>query len=207
MEDFITDTPDFVRTFDSSTMELIDEHISIIRALMEKPMSVKDIHELYWDGGKKKFSKTIKTVYRHMASLENAGVVKIAGHRKVKNIRIVEKLYCRTANIFHEKDSRSVRWYQQEKGDALIAKIAEISQEYFNLEKNPITKNQLIGVLDVQNDVIASFLKEAEKNSTIAELMKKMDINDIKSTFSMLGTLDLIYNNKELLENILGLRM
>jgi Fe2+ or Zn2+ uptake regulation protein len=205
MEDFITDTPDFVRTFDNKTMKLIDERISIIRALIEKPMSVKDIHELYRDESDKKYSKTIKTVYRYLDSLEKAGVVKVAGHRKIENSIIVEKLYCRTASIFHDKDSNRVKWYQQEEGIVLMKKIADISKIYFDLEKKSTPHQDLINILDVQNEAISSFLVEAEKNKELADLMKKMDISDIKSTFSMLGTLDLIFNNKDLLDRLQAL--
>ncbi|MHA2424797.1 MAG: hypothetical protein ACXAEF_08420, partial [Candidatus Thorarchaeota archaeon] len=94
-EDFVTVKPELVLILTKDQMDLAMEHIGILKELVTKNLTVKEIHSLYWDSSKKEYSKTIKTIYRYMDSLEEEGLVKVAGHRKPTDSRMTEKLYCR----------------------------------------------------------------------------------------------------------------
>ena len=63
-------------------------------------MTTKEIHDLYIDDETKNHTYTIKTIYRYLEILEEIDLVKIGGHRITEGMRLAEKLYTRTANIF-----------------------------------------------------------------------------------------------------------
>ncbi|MHA1186221.1 MAG: hypothetical protein ACTSSK_04990 [Candidatus Heimdallarchaeota archaeon] len=99
-KDFIEHEPEIVKFLDPKDTELANKHIRIIKALREKHMTVKEIHDLYIDQDTNKHTYTIKTIYRYLEKLEELNLIIVSGHRLTKGNRLPEKLYARTANIF-----------------------------------------------------------------------------------------------------------
>ena len=100
IQDFITYKPEPIRFVTKKEKDLIYRHILIMHTLRNKPMSVKEIHKLYYDTNTKSYAYTIKTIYKHLEKLEKANLVKVSGHRMTQGSRQTEKLYSRSANIF-----------------------------------------------------------------------------------------------------------
>jgi DNA-binding transcriptional ArsR family regulator len=73
------------------------------------------------------YSKSLKTVYRHLNILEKAGLVKIAGHRKYPGSRQTEKLCCRTATVFFQEREAEEKWWETEEGKQNVTKIGELA--------------------------------------------------------------------------------
>ncbi|MFW9851063.1 MAG: hypothetical protein ACFFF4_18205, partial [Candidatus Thorarchaeota archaeon] len=76
-EDFVTGKPELVRILTQEQMDLATEHMDILKELVRKNLTVKEIHTLFWDSSKQEYSKTIKTIYRYMDALEETGLVKV----------------------------------------------------------------------------------------------------------------------------------
>ena len=87
-KDFIEHKPVVVKFLDQDDTELDNKHIRIIKALREKNMTAKEIHDLYTDEDTKKHTYTIKTIYRYLEKLEEANLIIVAGHRLTKGNRI-----------------------------------------------------------------------------------------------------------------------
>jgi Fe2+ or Zn2+ uptake regulation protein len=108
---FIEDKPNLIKDIKVETKQLLRDHKLIFHGLMQNPnLSAKDIHELYWDPAEHKYTKSMKTVYRYLDLLEEAGLVKVSGHRKPVDSHMTEKLYCRTALLYYSKEP--VKWWE-----------------------------------------------------------------------------------------------
>jgi len=119
-EDYIVDKPERFKLMPESVFTHAKEHGIIMDALAKGNLTVKEIHDLYSlpDG---KHTKTLKTIYRYMDTLEQIGLVKLAGHRKTKGKRTLQKLYCRTAKVFFNDDAaHKEEWLKTEKGHRFI---------------------------------------------------------------------------------------
>ncbi|MHA1307742.1 MAG: hypothetical protein ACTSQN_10680, partial [Candidatus Heimdallarchaeota archaeon] len=128
-KDFIEHEPEIVRFLNTEDTELTKKYIRIIKALREKHMTVKEIHDLYIDEETKKHTYTIKTIYRYLEKLEDADLIIVSGHRLTKGNRLPEKLYARTANIFFKSQEEKTSPEAIEKRKDMIKKIYGILNE------------------------------------------------------------------------------
>ena len=101
-EDYIANKPESFKLLTQEQFQTAKDHSTILEALNEKPMTVKEIHNLYRKDNK--HTKTLKTIYRYMETLEQNNLVQIAGYRKPENSRTTEKIYQRTARVFFNKE-------------------------------------------------------------------------------------------------------
>ena len=205
-EDFITATSDTVKYIRKEEMQLMDEHIDIIKALSGKNMTVKEIHSLNWNPEKKEYSKTIKTVYRHLDALEIAGLVKVVGHRKPTNSRLTEKLYSRAAKVFFlEEKDRGPKWWETEEGESQIQELVTVIWEYFDLEGDDTTKFQqlLKQYYDGWDSTVMDLFSKTQTNETISDIFGKAGINQIKSLAGFVGILGAFSKYPELLNKLL----
>jgi len=137
-EDFIAYTPKRFQMLDQETYNIAKEHGTIISALNEGNMSVKEIHNLYQIPDTKKHAKTLKTIYRYMDTLEKAGLVKIAGYRKYTKKRATEKIYCRKARVFFNQDNQQKeQWLTSEEGREYLKSLTQVIWSINNKEAEP----------------------------------------------------------------------
>jgi Fe2+ or Zn2+ uptake regulation protein len=101
------------------------EYSDILSALSKRNMTVKEIHELY-KGSDGKYAKTLKTVYRHLDSMEQLDLVMLAGHRKYEGARSVEKLYTRTAKVFADDQAKQKEWLVSEEGQQFLDSLTDV---------------------------------------------------------------------------------
>ena len=124
-EDYITSKAEGFRLIDNEMMQKANEHSEILTALTKGNMTVKEIHELYRLPDDT-YTKTLKTVYRHLDALEQLDLIQVAGHRKYKGARSVEKLYCRTAKVFSDDQSKKKEWLLTEDGKNFLYSLTEV---------------------------------------------------------------------------------
>ena len=205
-EDFISTPSDTIKFVKKKQMALMDEYIDIIRALSGKNMTVKELHSLFWDPEKRKFGKTIKTVYRHLDTLENAGLVKVVGHRKPVNSRLTEKLYSRAAKVFFlEEKDRGPKWWETKEGESQIEELVTVIWEYFDIEGDDTTKFQqlLKQYYDGWDSTVMDLFSKTQNNESISDIFSKAGINQIKSLSGFIGILGAFSKHPQLLENML----
>jgi hypothetical protein len=188
IKDYINFKPDVVKFISKDEIELADKFPVIIDALRKKNMTVKEIHNLFFDPKLKAHTYAIKTIYRHLEELEKAGLVTVAGFRETKGSRKAEKLYTNSAIIFfHKKDEE---YMQHKKG---VRK--KIAQQIFvvlgeMLQKKDIDfekfSNLMQAFFDKQHHAIDSIIDGIQENPILADLYGEMDQEYISviNTFS-----------------------
>jgi len=205
-EDFISNPIEVMKFLSKKQMKLMDEHTDIIRAVSQKPMTVKEIHELSWNQKEKKHSKTIKTVYRHLDILEEGGLVKVAGHRKPTNSRLTEKLYSRSAKVFFlEEKDRGPKWWETKEGEAELDLITKVVLEYFDVPDG--NESEFKGLLKQYQEgwdsAVMDLFNKTQNSEVISNLFGDADINQIKMYAGFVGILGAFSKNPGLLDKLL----
>ncbi|MHA2272603.1 MAG: hypothetical protein ACXACI_12125 [Candidatus Hodarchaeales archaeon] len=128
--DFITFKPETVKFLNKRQLEVSMSHIPLLKALRNKYMTAKEIHNLYKDPETGKHSCTLKTVYRYLEKLEKEGLITVAGHRIMEGSQIAGKIYSRTANLFFpQQDDEHSKWWETERGQEFAQKMNTIMSE------------------------------------------------------------------------------
>ena len=204
-EDFVTVKPELVKILTKDQMELAMEHVDILRELVNNNLTVKEIHALFWDSSKKKYSKTIKTIYRYMDALEDAGLVKIAGHRKPTDSRMTEKLYCRSAMVFtQDEEDKKPRWYQTEAGEEILQDTANLILGFFEVSdsKEKEIEDLLVRYYSSRDKIVGEFIQRLAKDESLAKTMEKIGVGEFKGIASLLGMLGVLLKMPEFQDQV-----
>ncbi|MHA2091707.1 MAG: hypothetical protein ACW98K_12715 [Candidatus Kariarchaeaceae archaeon] len=127
-QDLISFTPHLIVNIDDKQQALISEHPTIINALRKEIL----------DPFENKYIKTLKTVYRYVNTLVDAGIVVAAGQRMTEKSRVVEKVYCLSANYFH-RAKPSLDWWTSDESKEFSERLAQTISEVLD---NPTFKQQ-----------------------------------------------------------------
>lgn len=201
--DYITDKAERFRLTDEKVFEHAKEHGNILNALSERNMTVKEIHTLYaLPNGK--HTKTVKTVYRYLDILEQLDLIKVAGHRKYKGARSLEKLYCRTARVFFNDDaSKKAEWYESDDGNkfmealtAILLKTRERGGDKAQL------KALLVEYFKKQKEQTHLLIERITSEDKYADLLDQLSLYHIKSVLDIVPTIEATFENKELVEKM-----
>lgn len=173
-EDYITEKAEGFRLVEPEIFLKAKEHKDLLYTLSKGNMTVKEIHEIYKlpDG---KYTKTLKTVYRHLDALEQYDLIKVAGHRKYKGARSLEKLYCRTAKVFSDDESKKKEWMETEDGKRYLDALAEILYTSRDRKGDYSELRELVDQL---------FLKQQEHSTSLIRNMSTEKFSDIVETLS-----------------------
>lgn len=202
-DDFITEHPEPIIFLNGEQESLVKEYLDIIRALIGRNMTVKEVHALYWNPDKEEYDKTIKTVYRHLEILQEAQLVKECGHRKPHDSRLTEKLFCRTANVFILGDDETKpKWWESEKGKRLIQKVSILAGEFLDVSlEGSATFSQLMQqFLDQQEKMMMELYRKTRERKAMADIFSKENLYEIKYLTNLVATLGLMLRNPELCE-------
>ncbi len=132
--DFITFNPETVKFLNRQQLEASMSYLPLLKALRNKYMTAKEIHDLYKDPETGKHSCTLKTVYRYLEKLETDGLITIAGHRIMEGSQIAGKIYSRTANLFFpQRDDEHSKWWETKRGQEFAQKMNIIVSESFQI--------------------------------------------------------------------------
>jgi DNA-binding transcriptional ArsR family regulator len=206
-EDFITTKPDVILRVDGKQSELLLEHSEILIALIGKYLTVKDIHRLFLtDPDGPTYSKTLKTVYRHLDTLEEAGLVKVAGHRRHEGRGQPEKLYCRSALIYFMRDREDMKWWETSEGKKQLQTLADLIVTYFKVDSGKAKSiAKLLGkYYEAWNETLRDLLDETSRNEELAQIFSDVDLRDIKSMSGMVSILGVLMKNPEIFEQLKG---
>lgn len=199
-KDFITARPEPIIFLSEEQAAVIKEHGDIIRAMVGKNLTAKEVHALYWNPEKEKYDKTIKTVYRYLEALEQVGLVQECGHRKPKDSRLTEKLFCRTANVFlHEEKEDQPKWWTGKKGKTIIKKLTILVEELFDISVDADAFRESMEQYYEQHEKITMELyRKTPEREGISEIFSKEDLYGIKYLGDMVATLGVMLRDPEL---------
>ncbi|MHA1912424.1 MAG: hypothetical protein ACTSYA_12105 [Candidatus Kariarchaeaceae archaeon] len=189
-KDFIEIKPEVVMKVNSEQMKLLIEYNLITKNLGErKQMTVKEIHELYWDEKKKKHGKTLKTIYRYMDLLEEQNIVQVAGHRKPKGSHLTEKLYSKKAIIYLEEEAKPSKWWREKEGMKQLEMIWKVSKKFFGWEEEKMKDyaNVIGKYFQEREEIIRELLLMIEGDKELAEELRGISIMEFKNIFSMIS--------------------
>lgn len=202
-EDYIIDKPERFARKPPDIFEHAKEQQIILTALNKGNMTVKEIHDLYrLPNGK--HSKTLKTIYRYLEALEEYGLVKLAGHRKTKGKRTLEKLYCRTAKVFFIDDEASKeQWLTSEKGDRFVTILTDLAWMLHDKkgDKEQIKK----GIAEFYRSgqtVIEKIIDKVMTDEEFAETMDKYSLGEAQKALDILGHIGLAVNDHEAIDKL-----
>ena len=208
VQEYIAYTPKRFQMLDGNIYQIAKEYGTIISALNEGNKSVKEIHDLYKVPGTKKHTKTLKTIYRYMDTLEKAGLVKVAGYRKYTKKRATEKLYCRTARVFFNRDNQQKEyWYSSEEGQEFVESITQVIWSINNKPDDPpqelntlITEYMMEG--QKQANMIIEKITSDEKLASILDKHKLSRIQNLLDVTSQIQAI-LEQDTRDKLEKII----
>lgn len=203
-KDYIDYKQEIVVNINPEQSKLIEKYYPIIKTLREKSMTVKEIHDLYYEEEKKEHKYTIKTIYRYLDELEAAGLVVVAGHRVTKGSRVIEKLYTRTGKIFYKQMDEEYRKYKNEYYQDLIKNLhfaLKILYEKPDLQLEEI-QDALFTFFLTSHSKVDEIMSKIEKNPKLAEFYSSISIDKINSLNQNLGMLMTFLTDSTIIEEL-----
>jgi len=142
-QDIITYDPPpvkIIRNRDTINLFYIPNYYIIIIALRQQPMTVRDLKQAFKDyakkyGGIKPIG--VKSIYRYLKALEEAGLVAPAGQRVVPGKMVNETLFARTGQIFLLFNLKP-NWWLTSDGKKIAQRIGKIMAFSFNSQPPPV---------------------------------------------------------------------
>lgn len=202
-EDYIVDKPERFKLAEESVFAHAKEHGIIMDALAKGNMTVKEIHDLYSlpDG---KHSKTLKTIYRYMDTLEQIGLVKLAGHRKTKGKRTLQKLYCRTAKVFFNDDeAHKEAWLQTDKGHRFIDMLTALIWQLHGKEGDSETlREPILAYFRASQVHINEIIKKTMTDDRFSDTMDKYTLSEIKGALTFVSHIQAMLDSQETMEEM-----
>jgi Fe2+ or Zn2+ uptake regulation protein len=201
-EDYITSRAEGFRLIDNEMMRKAKEHSEILTALTKGNMTVKEIHKLYRlpDG---KYTKTLKTVYRHLDALEQLDLIKVAGHRKYDGARGVEKLFCRTAKVFTDDQSKEKEWLITEDGKNFLNSLTEVIWLIKDGKGDKAELRKLVEqIFSETQDHTKNMIRQMATDPRYSDLIEGTSFEHIKALLEIAPHILSTMENKDLMEKI-----
>ena len=181
-KDFIDYEPEVIRYIDQEESRLINKYSIIMNALRDKNMTVKEIHDLYFDDEIKKHACTLKTIYRYLKRLEKANFVTVAGHRMREGSRQTEKIYSKTAKIFLAKKDKEYLSKKITFRRSLSKNVSTLLKEAFNKTNKESEEFQkiMLELLDKNHKVTDEILDNLLKNEELINLYAETQLDEMQ---------------------------
>ena len=201
-KDFITYESELVLFLQKDEMDLAEENIKIIKALREKMMTVKEIHDLYFDNTNKTHKYTIKTIYKYLEKLEKAGLITVAGHRITEGGRIPERVYSRTAKVFlREDDTLESQWWNKDVGRAFSENVMIAISDLLQYSE-PDSKTFHDSFKELLKNVYKTdhaLMKKAKHSKKLATLFSAIEFEELNKLAIYIDILVTLMQHPELL--------
>jgi len=206
-KDFIDYTPELIRYIDEEESKIVRKYSVIMKALHGKNMTVKEIHDLYFDVEIKKHTCTLKTIYRYLERLEEEDFVTIAGHRMTEGSRQTEKVYSRSARILLAKKDEKYLSNKHNHRKNIANKIEILLNEVFNKTEMETEKFNkiMIKLLESNHKITDEIFDEIQKNETLANLYAQINLDEINIVNIYGMFLITLLKNYQLIEEIKNL--
>ncbi len=201
-EDYIIDRPEGFRLLDPDQFAKAKEYKELLYKLSKGNMTVKELHSMYKqeDGT---YTKTLKTVYRHLDALEKQGLVKVAGHRKYKGARSLEKLYCRSAKLYTDSMSKSKDWVNSEDGELFLNSLTEL---LWRTREKMGDRDKLSALVveffKKQQETTVHLMEDISSNGNLADLLEELTFDHIQALLEIAPPMLTLLENPDLYERL-----
>lgn len=200
-EDYITSKPEGFRLVEPEIFLKAKEHKDLLYALSKGNMTVKEIHEIYrLPNGK--YTKTLKTVYRHLDTMEQYDLIMVAGHRKYQGARSLEKLYCRTAKVFTDDSSKKKEWLETEEGKQFLDALTEILYLSKDSKGDKTKLRKLVDEFFLKQQEYTTKLIRNMSTDKYSELVDSVGFDHIKALLEIVPPVQAMLNDVELVEKM-----
>ncbi len=166
----IVDDPEIIKIIVEDTRK------KILQLLRFRDMTISEMASI--------LNKNVSTVFRHVKKLENVGLVKVTGERKVHNVP--EKLYGRTARtIFLAPESFERNTFTRRFNEKRVKEINKALKEMgYHVSDEEYLKNLIIYIDEITISDFEKLKRDMEWNDfrTLRDilLLLKMPIQDIE---------------------------
>jgi DNA-binding PadR family transcriptional regulator len=201
-QDYITFKPQALIFLSDKATDLVHEHSLIISGLRKRSMTVKEIHNLYYDINNNKHTKAIKTIYRYLEKLEEEGLVTVAGHRITEGVRVVEKLYSRTAKIFLSGAAETERLAEEkEEHTKLLIKFITTLFKVRKPDQNAL-EQVFYQFLNIQLQMMSELYNFAKVDENLVDSFAKTDLNTLNLLTNLTASIGTFIREPKLLEQL-----
>lgn len=204
-KDFIEFEPEMVKFLNAEQTKVATKFGPIIAALREnKYMTTKEIHDLYIDEETKKHTYTIKTIYRYLEILEEKNLVKIGGHRITEGMRLTEKLYTRTANIFFKARKEEIHPDILEKRKEDLEKVFKVLEQ---VEGKPtidfnLFEELLLRKMDLELEYNRKITEKIPEDKILTKLYSELHIDSVNYISELAATILVISKHPGIFEKL-----
>jgi hypothetical protein len=208
-QDMVTYTPAIILDINPEQRYLINQYYKIIDGLRKGNLTVKEIHQLYWEPRENKPTKTLKTIYRYLDILEENGIVAVAGQRMTIGSRITEKVYCLTAEYFHDSEL-DLNFWDTGESEGFANKVGLLLSEILNNEhfKDEESSKLLQDLLQLSSNLeYFNILEIIEKLRSSPDLRKSLESKkfDEHTLISFTSQILVLIRNIELIAKLLDI--
>ncbi|HUT79799.1 MAG TPA: hypothetical protein VMZ29_01245 [Candidatus Bathyarchaeia archaeon] len=203
-KDFIEYKPQIMKFLDKEETELALKYHPIIKEMRNKHLTVKEIHDLYIDEETKKYTLTIKTIYRYLEKLEEKNLVIVSGHRITQNKTQAEKLYTRTANIFFKSYAEKQTPQAIKKRKATSKNLYVIISEMGNGSIITYEKFEklILNLQDFEQQLIEEISRKVPSSKVLSEIYSEVDIDHVNYLNEFSAKLLFIIKYPELIKEL-----
>ena len=204
-KDFIEFEPEMVRFLDAEQTKVAAKYNPIIAALREnKFMTAKEIHDLYIDEDTNKHTYTIKTIYRYLEKLEELDLVKIGGHRITEGMRLTEKLYTRTANIFFKAKKEEIHpdLLKHRKED--LTRVFKVLEQVEGKPKidYELFEELLLKKMELEQKFNRKITEKIPDDKLLTEIYSSLHIDSVNYISDLAATILVISKHPEIFEKL-----
>ncbi|MHA2098494.1 MAG: hypothetical protein ACW99A_07390 [Candidatus Kariarchaeaceae archaeon] len=208
-QDMVTYKPAIILDINPEQRYLINQYYQIIEGLRKGNLTVKEIHQLYWEPRENKPTKTLKTIYRYLDILEESGVVAVAGQRMTIGSRITEKVYCLTAEYFHDSELE-LNFWDKEESEGFAKKVGILLSEVLDNEhfKEDESSKVIQDLLQLQSNLeYFNILEIIEKIRNSPDLRKSLESSnfDEHTLISFTSQILVLVRNIELIAKVMDI--
>jgi hypothetical protein len=206
-KDFIDFKPDIIKYLSAEQHFTVQKYKPIVAALRKKPLTPKEILELYYNEDSKEYSCSIKSIYRYLEKLEEAELITVAGHRITEGKRVSENLYMRTALVFTKKSINPKHPAAVRKRNMTKESLQVILEELSDLEIKDYEKfNDVIEkLLLLELDYSRAITDKLPKSVRLVDQYKKNDMEFMNYLNDFAARLYILLQHPELIESFRNL--
>ncbi|MFQ5979154.1 MAG: hypothetical protein ACE5OZ_13595 [Candidatus Heimdallarchaeota archaeon] len=199
-EDYITSAPEPIKFMTMEEMYVARDFFYILRVLTATPKTAKEIFE---DIKEKGLKSKLKTIYRHLEKLHDAGLVMIAGHRSRKGRGSPEKLYQRTARIFYVGPKEKIAGTKMEESGKKGAEIAATFLKGLyqkEVKDEPAFSEAIWQFMQSQIQVVWELVENAKTNKNLEKTIYELDIATLGFLLDLTTSIASLLRHPELIE-------
>jgi hypothetical protein len=203
-KDFIDFEPEILKYLTDEQHFTTLKYKPIIVALRNKPMTPKEIHELYYNEDSKEHACSIKSIYRYLEKLEEADLIRVAGYRITEGKRVTENLFLRTAKIFSKRNINpnhplAVKKRNMTKENLRVILEETSNSEIKDLEKfKEIIEKWLLYEIQYNREI----MKQVPNSERLKERFSKLDMEFINYLNEFAARMFILIKHPDLIAKI-----